>query len=147
MQKNKTDYDKLKITEGKHWEICLHKNQYFLGRVYLWAKRTDASDLMDITQAEQQEFFELGKKVRDALTSLFQPDLFNYAAFGNDARHLHIHIIPRYETARSFAGITFRDGRWGKNYAPYDYDFKISEDKLLQVRDAIRTEMEKHGIC
>ncbi|MDP3882311.1 MAG: HIT family protein [Nanoarchaeota archaeon] len=141
------DYNLLQIHEGDNWEVFLHENQYFLGRVYLWAKRTDASDLMDMTQAEQQEFFDLGSRVKEALTSLFQPDLFNYAALSNNSPHLHVHFIPRYKTSREFAGQEFKDERWGKNYAPYDYDFKISEDKLLQVRDAIRKEMEKHGIC
>ena len=50
---------------------------------------------------------------------LFQPDLFNYASLGNEIRHLHIHVVPRYKKQRIFQGIEFIDKKWNYFYKPY----------------------------
>jgi diadenosine tetraphosphate (Ap4A) HIT family hydrolase len=140
--KMKETFGKYKIKEFKYWEVYLHKNQYYLGRVYIWAKRDEAVDLMEMTPEERRELFNIGRSVNRALAELFSPDLMNYAALGNISTHLHLHVIPRYSASRSFDGVDFIDGRWGRNYAPYDYDFKVSEDTLTKIRDVI---IEKLG--
>ncbi len=136
------EFQKFIIKQYSHWTVYLHKNQYFLGRVYLWAKRKEAVDLMQMTSEEREELFDIGQAVNKALTGLFKPDLMNYAALGNDAAHLHLHLIPRYSSPRTFAEQTFIDERWGKNYAPYDYNFKTSDDVLVKIRDAIKKKIK-----
>lgn|SRR3989344_339694 len=137
-----TDYEHLKVAEFDHWSLYVHGSQYYLGRVYLWAKRTDVVDLMDALPEEREEFFSVGTRVRDALQELFQPDLFNYAALANVSAHMHVHVIPRYKTLRTFEGITFTDHNWGKNYAPYDTKFKIPEEKLILLAARIRDTLQ-----
>ena len=65
----------------------------------------------------------------------------NYAWLANlfeeHGGHGHLHLIPRYKDARTFANITFVDGRWGKNYAPFEA-FRPEDDLLLEIRDALR---------
>ncbi len=134
-------FKELPIKEYKHWTLYLHKKQRYLGRVYLWAKREDAVDFMDMNEDEKGELFEIGGKVRNVLNELFRPDLFNYAALGNVATHLHLHIIPRYKNSRGFEGIVFEDGKWGKNYAPYN-DFEISEEILKKLVNVIKQKLE-----
>ncbi|MFH0831883.1 MAG: HIT family protein [archaeon] len=135
------EYEELLIKDYKYWTIYLYKNQYYLGRVYIWAKRENAFDFMDITSEEQKEFFEIGRAVKKALKKLFNPDLFNWVSQGNITPHLHIHLIPRYASPRKFGEIDFNDERWGKNYAPYNYDFKVSKEVLIKIRDAIKKEL------
>lgn len=137
LSRTKDPYEKFRIADYKHWAIYLHPSQYYLGRVYIWSKREGLVDLMQITAEEMDELFEIGLKLRQVLCALFKPDLFNYAALGNDARQLHLHVIPRYSDQRDFAGVQFIDGRWGQNYAPYNYDFKIAEETLMVIRRAI----------
>lgn len=134
-------YEELLIKDYKHWVVYLHKNQYYLGRVYIWAKRENAIDFMDMTSKEQNEFFKIGRTVKKALKKLFNPDLFNWVSQGNVVPHLHIHLIPRYVSPRKFEGREFKDERWGKNYAPYNYDFEISREALAKIRDAIKKEV------
>ncbi len=55
-----------------------------------------------------------------ANNELFQQDLVNLAIFGNTARHLHAHLIPRYNTERIFEDMLFRDPNPSGNYAPYE---------------------------
>ena len=136
------EFQKFMIKEYGHWSVYLHKNQYFLGRVYIWAKREDAVDLMQMTAEEREELFDIGRAVNKALSELFQPDLMNYAALGNISTHLHLHVIPRYSSSRNFAGQTFVDERWGKNYAPYNYDFETHENVLAKIRDALKKKLK-----
>lgn len=51
------------------------------------------------------------------LSLAFQPDHFNYAFLQNQDRHIHLHIIPRYNEPRVFAGITFDDPDYPAHYA------------------------------
>ena len=136
------DFQRYKIKDYTYWTVFLHRNQCYLGRVYIWAKREDAIDFMEMTPEEREELFYVGQAVNKALGDLFQPDLMNYAALGNIETHLHLHVIPRYINHRIFDKVRFVDSRWGKNYAPYNYDFKIPEVTLLKLRNAIREKLD-----
>lgn len=149
MGEEKSDYERFLIaSEYQYWKVYLHEQQQYLGRVYVSAKREEASgfagtymrhDFLAMNRSEREELFEIVMpKVKYALYELWRPDRFNYAELENEWEHLHIHIIPRYETPRMFDGITFTDTRWGKNYAPYDKAFKVPEETLMSIRDKIR---------
>lgn len=135
------DYKKLKIEKYKYWTIFFNKNQTNLGRTYIWCNRKDVVDFLDMTDKEKEEFFIISKKLRDALTKLFKPDLFNYASLGNITRHLHVHVIPRYASSRTFLGIIFKDRRFGKNYRT-NLKFKVPEKILLKIREHIKKELQ-----
>lgn len=126
----------------KNWNVTLFDNQYYLGRSIIYLKRHEA-DILDITKEERDEVFEIAKEIRSSLNSLFQPDMFNYASLGNEVNHVHIHLIPRYKSERVIDGVHFKDENWGKNYVPYDKNFKTSENVLFKIRDTIKTEMNK----
>lgn len=149
MSQEKPDYERFLIAEAyKYWKVYLHGEQQYLGRVYVSAKRDEASgfagmyfrhDFRAMHRIEREELFEVVlPKVQYALHELWLPDRFNYAEFENEWEHLHLHVIPRYKTPRMFDGITFADARWGKNYAPYDKTFKVPEDTLMSIRDKIQ---------
>lgn len=140
------EHERLMVMDYEHWSVYLHRNQYFLGRVYIWSKRAKFVDLMNATEEEREELFSIGKRVRDAITSVFAPDLFNWASLGNLSRQCHMHVIPRYASLRIVAGVHFNDARWGKNYAPYDYDFTISEPAMLEIRESIANALRKQQI-
>ncbi len=133
------DFEKLKIKEYEQWIVYLHQNQYYLGRMYIWARRENALDFMEMNEEEKKELFKIGQELKKALLLSFKPDLINYAILGNVAKHLHIHVIPRYSSNRAFDGIKFTDRQWGKNYAPYNYDFKVPETSLLKIKETIKS--------
>ncbi len=135
-------YEKFLIKDFEHWRVYLHEQQNYLGRVYLWANREKTIDLFDLTKKEMEEYFAVGKLTRDAIKEAFNPDLFNYATLGNITTHLHTHVIPRYKFGRLFAGKSFEDRNWGRNYAPYDKkDF--DERVLIEIKLTIRDRLEK----
>lgn len=135
------DYEEFLIKEYKHWSVYLNKNQCYLGKVYIWANREDAMDFFDMTGEEKEEYFQIGNELKKAMGELFKPDLFNYATLANVAHHLHTHFIPRYKEERELFGVKFIDDRWGKNYAPYNRDFKLDKEILFKIRDLIKEKL------
>lgn len=137
------DYEQLKVKSYKYWDVYLHENQCYLGRVFVLLKNDEGiEDFLDIEGEVRKEFFEIGEDVKAALKTLFHPDRMNYAALSNTSPKIHVHLVPRYEYSREFAGVVFQDIRWGKNYAPYDKTFSLDETTLLSIRNAIKNELK-----
>ena len=133
------DYNLLKIKSYKYWDVYLHENQCYLGRVFLLLKEDEGiEDFLAIDGEVREEFFLIGEKVKAALKILFKPDKMNYAALSNTSEKIHVHFIPRYKEDREFAGMVFKDSNWGKNYAPYDRTFVCEEPIFLTIRDALK---------
>lgn len=125
------------VSDFRLWKVFLHESQFYLGRCYIWAKREGLVDLMDARPDEREELFLVGHVMKTALSSLFQPNLFNWASLGNISSHCHLHLIPRYREPRNFAGLQFVDTRWGQNYAPYDRNFKVPKATLQKIKDVL----------
>lgn len=133
------DYEQLKIKSYQHWDLYLHENQCYLGRTFVLLKEEGSvDDFLSIEGDVREEFFLIGMEVKAALKTLFHPDKMNYAALSNTSPAIHVHIVPRYQDSREFAGVVFKDTRWGSNYAPYDKTSRWDESVLLQIRDAIQ---------
>jgi diadenosine tetraphosphate (Ap4A) HIT family hydrolase len=136
------DYEQLKIASYKYWDVYLHANQCYLGRVFLLLKEQEGvEDFLSIDEQTREEFFLVGEKVKQALKSLFQPDKMNYAALSNTSEKIHVHFVPRYQGTRAFCSVIFTDQRWGKNYAPYDRAFQLEEPILFAIRDALKAKL------
>lgn len=109
-------YAAWKVATFAHWDAFVHPHQQYLGRCYLWCRRPDALDLAEATPAEVTDLHAALATLRQACAQLFAPDWFNYAFLGNEAAHLHGHLIPRYATPKVFLGHRFADERYGHNY-------------------------------
>ncbi len=128
---------KYKIKEYAYWSVYIYQNQGYLGRSVIWCRREDALDLVDATLEEKEELFIILRELREGLKKTFQPDWFNYSFLGNETKHLHCHIVPRYASERSFAGVTFKDKRWGNSYR-IDHDLQIPDDVVERIRVQIK---------
>lgn len=132
------DYEKLKIKTYRHWDVYLHENQCYIGRTFVLLKDKGVEDFLAVEGETRAEFFLIGSDIKKALKTLFKPDKMNYAALSNVSPEIHVHFVPRYKEPREFAGMTFVDERWGKNYAPYDKSFVLEEAILFMIRDALK---------
>ncbi|MFA5134988.1 MAG: HIT domain-containing protein [Patescibacteria group bacterium] len=128
----KRDYSKFLIKEFRHWSVYAHENQGYLGRCVIWCTRKNALDLTHATEDEWKELFAILKTLRRAVLACFNPDWFNYAFLGNETRHLHAHLVPRYAQPKKFMGITFTDACYGHLYKT-NRDFVTSEALLQEV--------------
>ena len=130
------DLSKSTIFEDTYWTVVLNKEQHYVGRSFIMLKRHD-ENIFNLTAEERQELWGLAKKTKDVLTSLFHPDMFNYAFLMNVVRHVHLHVYPRYKEKRVVYGETFEDGRFGQNYAPYKKR-EISEELQAKIVNDMR---------
>ena len=138
------NYDQFKIKSYKYWDVYLHENQNYLGRVVLLLKEgIDAEDFLAVDGEARDEFFQIGEQLKKALKTLFKPDKMNYAALSNTWEKIHVHFVPRYKSSREFNGMVFHDLRWGKNYAPYDKSFLLEETMLFKIRDSLKEQLFK----
>lgn len=136
------DFDQFKIKEYHHWDLFLDKRQYpYIGRCYAWAKRPNADLITDMNTSELLELFmQVIPSWDDAVKALFTRDRPNVAILGNEAPHLHAHLIPRYSTPRTFHGIEFVDPNPKGNYAPYPKK-ELPLDVIMTIKDDIRAKL------
>lgn len=99
-------------------------------------------DFLDINQREFNQLYKIMKNLRDVTKESFNADLFNYASLGNYVKHVHLHFIPRYSKKVNFLGIVFEDKNWGKNYTPYDKEFKIPEKVKYKIIEEIKSKLD-----
>lgn len=51
--------------------------------------------MVDLTDAERNDYFAEVNQVAKTLHKLFDPDKINYGAYGDGGSHLH--LVPKYE--------------------------------------------------
>lgn len=131
-----TKKPQLTIKKYNYWTVQLHPNQVYLGRCMIILNR-HMEDLFDISKEESDELWQISKTLRDAIATVFQPDLFNYASLGNFVKHVHMHVIPRYGHPVEFQGQTFVDTQWGEMYSPYDKEYQTNDSILLAITEKL----------
>jgi diadenosine tetraphosphate (Ap4A) HIT family hydrolase len=118
----------------KYWIAILDIKQYYLGRIFLFAKRLSATDMISLNLKEREELWVILKKIKKIYAKTFKPDKLNFAFLGNELEHCHCHIIPRYIKKRTFNKITFKDENYGHNYSrPNTKLFKIDDETYNKI--------------
>ncbi|HZG10184.1 MAG TPA: HIT family protein [Allosphingosinicella sp.] len=101
------------IAEYENWLVLLRPEQPTLGSLILAAK----SDATAFSALPAEAFAELQAAigdVEDVLTGAVDYEKINYLMLMMVDRHVHFHVIPRYEGERSACGVTVPDAGWPK---------------------------------
>ena len=104
------------IARSEHWDLILNHNKNLLGKVMLVLRR-HAQSVTDLTPEEWPELHTEVRRVTCAIAECFRPDHFNFAFLQNQDRHVQLHVIPRYASARSFGGQRLEDPDYPDHYA------------------------------
>lgn len=124
------------IREYEHWTVQLRPRQATLGSLVM-IRTSEATAFADIgTEA----FAEMARVVRDietVLSAAFAYDRINYLMLMMVDPHVHFHVLPRYEAARTFEGVTFADPGWP---GPPDlgHAAEAGEGELKALRERLR---------
>lgn len=138
-----TDYEYLKIKTYSNWDLFLHENQYpYIGRCYSWAKRNNANLVTEMTVEERDELFDyIIPAWQNSISEIFGKNRPNIAILGNEAPHLHAHLIPRYQFKMPYCyGMKFEDPNPKGNYSPYEKK-KLPLEILLEIKDKIASKL------
>jgi diadenosine tetraphosphate (Ap4A) HIT family hydrolase len=98
------------------WGVALYRNQTYLGRSMVYLRSRSVGDPLELDADERNDLWEeVLPALAGALRAAFAPDRINYAHLANRTKHVHWHVVPRYEAEpeRSFAGHRFFDERQG----------------------------------
>jgi diadenosine tetraphosphate (Ap4A) HIT family hydrolase len=105
-------------------------DQSYLGRSLVIFKRHE-EDILALSNKERDQFNADMIRVAQAIKKVFKPDLINYAILGNNQRHLHWHVIPRYRS----------DPNWGKPPWPHERKF-LSPEQYYEIAIKIRNALK-----
>ncbi len=86
--------------------------------------------LLPSAPAEVAALWEFAGQANRRMDSVFAPDHFNYLFHMNLTPHVHMHIYPRYQTPRLFAGQSFTDTRFGDHYDPQEMHYFRCGDRV-----------------
>lgn len=138
------DFKYESIKEYDYWDLQLFRDdQYYIGRMVAVFRKNHIVDVTDLNEDARSELFDV--VISDAqkmLDGLFDPDLYNYTSLGNDCRHLHIHIIPRYKEPKQFNDKTFVDEYWNHTYSQDYSRVKLDQDERKKLINALQDNLD-----
>jgi diadenosine tetraphosphate (Ap4A) HIT family hydrolase len=100
-----------KVYESQYWIWSLRPHQATLGAGILSLKR----ECTAFSVLREEEFTDLNKIIKviePALKKAFNYDVINYLMLMMFDKHVHYHILPRYENPIDFIKITWEDESW-----------------------------------
>lgn len=132
------------IVDSTIWRVELNPNQQHLGRTFV-GLREHKSSLSDLSTKEFLEFRRIVNALEIGARAAFSPDLFNWMCLMNNAKrdeqepHVHWHMVPRYRGPVEFAGHTYTDSAWPRQYnTGPDESYFPNLDGIKQITAAIR---------
>lgn len=126
------------IEEGELWTLAVNRNQNLLGKSMIVLRR-ECAEVADVQDHEWADLrYEL-RRLAGALSALFMPDQVNYAFLMNVDAQVHLHVIPRYASARQWRDLVFEDVHWGSAFGHEQQVLDL--DALTTLADSIRGEL------
>lgn len=92
------------------------QNESRFAWLVLVPRRENVSELIDLSEADQQQAMREMALTSRVMQGLFSPDKLNVANLGNVVKQLHIHVVARFATDAAWP-----DPIWGKFSAPIVY--------------------------
>jgi diadenosine tetraphosphate (Ap4A) HIT family hydrolase len=126
------------VREYEHWVVLLRPSQVTLGSLVLAAK-SDATAFGALPSGAHAELAAVTAHVEQILSSAFHYDRINYLMLMMVDPHVHFHIFPRYEAARTFDSETIEDIGW-----PGPPDLKSGQQLPATTFDRLRLQLAEN---
>ena len=123
------------LADYDHWLVLLRPAQVTLGSLVLLCKE-DAARFGEIGPAASAELHRVTARLESVLSDAFQHDKINYLMLMMVDPDVHFHVLPRYESERTYQGVTFRDDAW-----PGPPDVTGKQDVSSAAFDALREDL------
>ena len=107
----KFGYPDTLIHEYDRWSVQLRPAQVTLGALVLVC-REPATRFGQLSAAAFAELREAVAGAESALSRAFGFERINYLMLMMVDPDVHFHVLPRYGSARTFAGVSFEDAGW-----------------------------------
>lgn len=130
--------DELRIFETDYWIWSLRPHQATLGAGVISLKRPCAS-FSGVTPEEHRDLHQVIVRVESGLMAAFQYDAINYLMLMMVDKHVHYHVLPRYQGPREMFGRLWEDASWPA--IPFLGGEPLNSQSLSEIRDTIITEL------
>lgn len=100
-----------KMYETDYWIWSLRPHQATLGAGILSLKRECAS-FSELKKEEYEDLNNIIKIIEPTLKKTFDYDVMNYLMLMMDDKHVHYHVVPRYEHSFEFNNESWEDAGW-----------------------------------
>jgi diadenosine tetraphosphate (Ap4A) HIT family hydrolase len=117
------------IREYPDWVVLLRPRQATLGALVL-ACKGEALRLSDVSLDAFAGLKQVAVDVETTLRAELDCQRLNYLMLMMVDPHVHWHVLPRYDSPRTFAGVTFTDPGWP---ALPDLAFATETDAAVQA--------------
>jgi diadenosine tetraphosphate (Ap4A) HIT family hydrolase len=124
------------LAEYGSWVVLLRPKQVTAGSMVLACKE-GARALGEVSAAAWSELARATADLEAAARAAFAYDRINYLALMMVDPHVHFHVLPRYESPRDVAGVTFVDSAWPKP-ADITQTAELTEGQLAAIGEALR---------
>ncbi len=99
------------ISNYQNWVVLLSPHQATLGALVI-VHKSEATAFSEIDSASFAELENVIKDCEAVLGHMFSYQKINYMMLMMNDPHVHYHVIPRYDSVRSFHGLDFEDLGW-----------------------------------
>ena len=130
-------YPETLVAEFDHWLVLLRPAQPTLYSLILAAKG-EATAFGNLPGGAHAELQRVTKAIEGALCTTVAFERINYLMLMMADPHVHFHVIPRYQGARDFAGLTIVDAGW-----PGPPDLKAALKLNAERVDALVSELRQ----
>ncbi len=107
----KFGYPATLVEAYEHWLVLLRPQQVTLGSLVLVCTEP-AARYSEVSGAAFSELHEVIVAIERTLSRLYDYQKINYLMLMMVDPDVHYHVIPRYDSGRSFAGQKIRDHGW-----------------------------------
>jgi diadenosine tetraphosphate (Ap4A) HIT family hydrolase len=95
-----------------YWTLLVNYMQPTLGSTLVVLNR-HVTSLSDLKANEAIDYWKIASDLERALQLSFQPQRINHLMLANAVRHVHYHVVPRYQEPVEFMGMNFVDEKFG----------------------------------
>ncbi|GGM01467.1 HIT family protein [Pseudomonas asuensis] len=99
------------IRDYQYWSVQLRPQQVTLGSLVLIAKE-EATAFAELSPAAFTELKTVTTDIESTLKGVFNYSKLNYLMLMMVDPHVHFHVIPRYNSPRTWADQEFSDSAW-----------------------------------
>lgn len=135
--RSKFKIDDLAIISIGSWTWSLRPAQATLGTGILSLNRY-ALKLSELNSSEYEDMHKIISVIEQSLNSAFNYNILNYLALMMVDHHVHFHVIPRYDSERKFAELSWVDNGWPALPNVMDSQHGDNADILPQIRDHLK---------
>lgn len=129
----------LKIIENHSWTWSVRPGQPTLGAGILSLNRHSGT-FGEVTAHEMNDLADLVGVLEGAVKAAFDHRIMNYLMLMMVDHHVHYHVIPRYESVRTFGECAWVDNGWPALPVLGDSQHADNPELLLQIQEKLKIE-------